>query len=105
MSLKPNLIIALFFLALHPSVGNLLGLDIRSNTLYAVSSNGRAVIRSHNYGETWYAVAMSVWTTAQAQDSFVAAFTLNDEEDIVVMEPEDHMIFTSGIWNDTWGGM
>ena len=90
--------------ALHPSVGNLLGLDEADNTLYGLASNGRAVIRSHDYGETWSAISMKVWTEAKNVDTFTPSMNLQDGDELVLLEPEEHMVFTSGVWNETWGG-
>ena len=47
---------------------------------------------------------MKVWTEAQNVDTFTPSMNLQDGDELVLLEPEEHLVFTSGIWNETWGG-
>ncbi|XP_022109480.1 uncharacterized protein LOC110989417 [Acanthaster planci] len=87
--------------ALHSNVGNLLGLDPSSNSLYALSYHGLAILRSHDYGESWVAMATDAWHAARDMGTFVASTNLVGDV-LIEMEPKE-LTFASGYWNTTWG--
>ncbi|XP_070564845.1 uncharacterized protein [Ptychodera flava] len=87
--------------ALDTNVGNLLGLEITNNTLYALSHNGLAVMRSRDYGETWVSIHPDYWSEAKMSETYIDAMSLKDEELRTV--PSDENVFVSDVWNVTWG--
>ncbi len=77
-------------------------MDPRTNTLYALSHHGLAIMQSHDFGETWFAIKPDVLGTARDSESFISSTSLS-EEVLSEMEPRE-VVFASSQWNDTWGG-
>ena len=83
-------------------MGNLLGVDPLTNTLYALSHHGLAIMRSHDFGESWFAIKPDVLDAARDSESFVPCTSLSEE---ILLEMElREVVFASSQWNDTWGG-
>ena len=87
---------------MHYGVISLLGLDTEEDSLYGVSLNGKAVVKSSkDHAAKFVGIPVTIWEEVKAKGTTIPAFHIGRNEFAIT---DDSLTPSNTIGSSNWGG-